>query len=231
MKKLTLIFSIVATISCTNDRKIELDTIKPIDREFLLYDNILSELVTSRFYDLYLGDIEDMTRLQVEYGDVQSPDLLSYDTIVRKLRIRMESDTARQRTICLTDKFYRGPWKILLSFDSTYAHKIPTKYKDLMILVSNDTLAMRDTLDNPQDKYKPGDFHNAAFKIGSPKSKDDCQIGLVGFSKAFFNSTRDKAILYYEFHCGEKCGKGELLLVEYIKGSWKIKSIQRVWIA
>ena len=186
--------------------------------------------MTGHFYGLYLGDMNEMSGLRLEYGDEKNPDLLNYKTIVQKRRMRMEADTARQRVICLTDQL-RGPWQPLLAMDTAYAHKIPATYKELMVLVSNDTLAMRDTLDNVQDKYKPKDFHHAAFKIGSSKTNENCSIGEIGFSKVFFNSTRDKAILYYEFYCSGNCGKGELLMLEYIEGAWKIKTIRRIWIS
>lgn len=55
-------------------------------------------------------------------------------------------------------------------------------------------------------------------------------VGVIGFSKIYFNKTFDKAILYYEFFCGEKCASGKMVFVEKGHDKWKIKGQKRVWI-
>lgn len=55
-------------------------------------------------------------------------------------------------------------------------------------------------------------------------------VGVIGFSKIYFNKTLDKAILYYEFFCGEKCASGKMVFVEKGHDQWKIKGQKRVWI-
>lgn len=56
-------------------------------------------------------------------------------------------------------------------------------------------------------------------------------IGVIGFSKIYFNETRDKAILYYEFICGVKCASGEVVFIEKVHDQWKVKGQKQVWIS
>ncbi len=66
------------------------------------------------------------------------------------------------------------------------------------------------------------------FKVSQGTGR--CEIGALSFSKIVLNSTEDAGILYYEFVCGEKCGKGELLIVERKQDKWAIAQRRRLWI-
>jgi len=54
-------------------------------------------------------------------------------------------------------------------------------------------------------------------------------IGVLSFSKIYFSHEADKAILFYEFVCGPKCGVGEVVLLEKVKGKWRIVTYKRIW--
>lgn len=59
----------------------------------------------------------------------------------------------------------------------------------------------------------------------------DWDIGKIAFSRIIFQDSKQKAMLYYEFICGGKCGFGEVLLVEEIGKRWVFRGRQELWIS
>jgi hypothetical protein len=84
-----------------------------------------------------------------------------------------------------------------------------------------------DSLNSPQKQFVPGDFQPSSFNVRAA----GCSIGRISFSNIFLNKLRDKGLLYYEFHCGEKCGKGEVLVIEKRDGQWVIQKNFKLWIS
>ena len=56
-------------------------------------------------------------------------------------------------------------------------------------------------------------------------------LGRFTFSKIIFNSTFDKAILYYDIQIHGKNGKGEALFIELEDNRWRIKEHEEFWIS
>lgn len=54
-------------------------------------------------------------------------------------------------------------------------------------------------------------------------------IGVISFSRIYFDEKGSKAILFYEFNCGPKCGSGEIVFLERENGKWKIVEYKRIW--
>lgn len=54
-------------------------------------------------------------------------------------------------------------------------------------------------------------------------------IGVMGFSRIYFNKEVDKAIVYYEFNCGPKCGTGEVVFIEKVAGKWMVIAYKGIW--
>lgn len=54
-------------------------------------------------------------------------------------------------------------------------------------------------------------------------------MGVISFSRTYFSKEADKAILFYEFNCGPKCGSGEIVFLERANGKWKIVEYKRIW--
>ena len=67
----------------------------------------------------------------------------------------------------------------------------------------------------PHDKSK-----NVFFGLG---------IGILSFSKIYFNKDSSKAVIYYEFICGPKCGVGEIIFLNKTWSKWKIEKYKRVF--
>src|SRR5687767_9727090 len=54
-------------------------------------------------------------------------------------------------------------------------------------------------------------------------------MGVMGLSRIYFNKNGDKAILFYEFNCGPKCGTGEVVFIIKTGEKWKVEKYKRVW--
>lgn len=54
-------------------------------------------------------------------------------------------------------------------------------------------------------------------------------MGVISFSRTYFDEKGGKAILFYEFNCGPKCGAGEIVFLERESGRWKIVEYKRIW--
>ena len=55
-------------------------------------------------------------------------------------------------------------------------------------------------------------------------------IGQISFSEIKW-ADKENGILYYEFFCGTKCGKGEFVSVRKVKGRWNIIETVQLWTA
>jgi hypothetical protein len=56
-------------------------------------------------------------------------------------------------------------------------------------------------------------------------------LGRFTFSKIIFNSTLDKAILYYDIMISGKNGHGEALFIELENNKWRVKEHHEFWIS
>jgi hypothetical protein len=230
MKRLLPLMYLLILFCCNREKKIT------IDDELRLYQDILSELVTRDFYNFYLGEEEVYTLRKKYIDNSYHPDTISYNGEIEKLRKGIELDTSKQRTICFRNKFTVGPWIALGSEVFMDTMNMFQQLRDIIgttqtELISDSLRMLSDSLRIPQEKYLASDFKSSVFKIGSFTEANRCEIGTIGFSRVFRNTMRDQAILYYEFHCGEKCGKGEILLVEKKNNKWIINKKRRMWIS
>ena len=54
-------------------------------------------------------------------------------------------------------------------------------------------------------------------------------MGVFSFSRIYFNKEADKAILFYEFNCGPKCGTGRVVFLIKENNKWKVEKYGDVW--
>lgn len=54
-------------------------------------------------------------------------------------------------------------------------------------------------------------------------------LGVLTFSRTFYSEDGTKGLVYYEFMCGRKCGRGEILLVEKGKTNWVVLRNFTLW--
>lgn len=203
---------------CTTDRSA---TLRASVHQPEVYNDILNELVKNHFYNLYLGpDFE-----QIEQKFHFKRDSPEYKREVEKLRMSVDSDTSKQSGICIRNKFSSVRLSQLSIDNFNDSIDNPGDPRNIIKIVSTDYKHVYDSLTTPQE-FSADYFQTRSFKVNTKP----CKIGIICFSKVFFNKQGDKGLLYYEFICGEKCGKGEILVIENKAGDWTIEKNLRLWI-
>lgn len=228
MKKLTFIISILLVTYC-GDRNPANQEVKKMDERLKLYNDVLNELVENHFYDLFLGK-ENITRLQKSYLlDISNPDTINYNRELRELKTLIKSDTARQLSICFLKDLVmlRNYFQVFTESEILDGKSGSPGFRSDLEEFSPNPSQVLDSLKEIQHQNSYKDFNPQYFKISN--NREDCKIGKVGFSKIYFNESHNRAILYYEFVCGEKCGKGEMLTVELDNGKYVIKKRSELW--
>lgn len=184
---------------------------KTDDPQLQVYNDLLIELVEVQFHNLSFDEsITDTTSIKTIY--------LSHNSYHKQL----------------FEEFRVGLWKAPTPTAGDGIRPLLAKY-DL------DSAAIFTDLSKAQQKYKAADFQACTFKVGSlgeaeiwykleAKLKENL-IGQVSFSEIYWNKQQDKGVLYYEFYCGTKCSKGELIGFEKVNGRWKISDSEQLWVA
>lgn len=55
--------------------------------------------------------------------------------------------------------------------------------------------------------------------------------GSIRFSRVAFSRNHARALVYVDYHCGGRCGTGELILLRRTGGGWDVAERKRVWIS
>jgi hypothetical protein len=203
------------------------------DLQLQLYNDILIELVEQHFYLLYLGmpvnNEIDKARLQV------GNDTTKWAKIERKIifeQNKLFGHPEEFSTIYL-DTALRNPiseWRQLANTDwMDYNHTIKT-FIDEYAPHQQEIIAR---LRSCQRTYTADQFQGCTFRIESVQKRKRLLdgIGTVRLSNVYLNENQTSGLLYYEFLCGPRCSKGEVLIAERVNGRWKIKSIHQLWIS
>lgn len=194
------------------------------NEEIKAYSEILNEIVDHRSYNLYLG--EDEERIFKDY--VHHPaDTIRIDKEVIRLQNNIFNDTARFCTIYLdtipTRKF--NCWAYFIKDSSEFGTRLQNAVRE----VSDNPAIVVNTVGSIQSRYQPKDFTLCTSKIEMSFPLDStchhCCIGVIRLSKIFFNSTRNKGLLYYEY-VGRN---GNLLNIAKVNDRWTIISSIRTW--
>ncbi|BDW93369.1 hypothetical protein MACH07_22010 [Flagellimonas marinaquae] len=71
------------------------------------------------------------------------------------------------------------------------------------------------------------------LKSSSSSLKVGSGISRVGFSRIYFNKTKDKAILFFEIFCGELCYERNLVFIskDDITGQWTVVDVDTLEVA
>ncbi|WP_460619292.1 hypothetical protein [Hymenobacter ruber] len=215
-----------------------------------LYNQVLTELIEQRFYSKYLSDsVSEMIQRQLDaqfpqgyYSIKDTATIKRYITAQQALdavqQNRLFNDSSHFKTIYLDTSSRRG---FLTKID--LPHSTPPEggryFAELNSLLSQivlpDMPAAITQLNLPNNDIFPVDFQLCTAKIAfrplTHKRPWDKQLGIISFSKPVFNATQTKALLRYDWHCGGKCGFGELLIVEKTNSAWRIKQALMLWIS
>lgn len=230
-----LILMVLASCSTPDYKICEFET---KDVELKLYHDILTELIEQHFYNGYLrqvaGDIENRyPNTTIGFANTSA---FKKDLIL--LQNKLFNDTAKFETIVYRPSLAEGPWKYIYK-DTTnfliFAKVDTTKYireiRTFLTSFTSDWEAVADTIAKSQTKYTSENFKLCTARVIPGQHFYEGDIGVVAFSKVFMNKDKNQGLLYYEFRCHGKCGKGEIILVQYINERWSVRDIMQLWIS
>jgi len=204
-----------------------------------IYNDVLNCLIKNHFYGYYLGDASDT--LYAKNNEMRM-DTSEINSDKRILTLALLKDSTKLCAIYLNEDTASGktfPWELDMNTgNGQKIEKILTKY-------SENVSGIITQLSTRQSLYKAGDFYSSIARIysihnmknydmntGTVRGQNDkCVIGIVSLSNIVLNEAKDKGILYYEFYCGVRCARGELVEIEKKQGGWKIVNTKMFWIA
>ena len=194
------------------------------NEEIKAYSEILNDIVDHRSYNLYLR--EDEERIFKDY--VAHPaDTIKIDKEVVRLQNKIFNDTGRFCTIYLDTISNRkfNSWVYFFKDSSEFGIRLQKAVRE----VSDNPAMVFNTVGSIQTRHRPKDFTLCTSKMEMNLPLDStchrCCISVIRLSKIFFNSSRNKGLLYYEY-VGRN---GNLLNIAKVNGSWTIVSSIRTW--
>ncbi|MDF7811871.1 hypothetical protein [Hymenobacter sp. YC55] len=215
-----------------------INSVTNISNDVNTYNDVLNDLIYNHFYSRFLGS----SARKVYEG--MSPS--KFDTAIMHRRQRnmtqdLLKNKARLCVIYLNKDTLNKNFTIKLDGDERFASIL----KNIIAKYDNDISKVLDKLSAREQRYKPSDFHVQIAKVSavygvnkiydkygeSTNRNDDCIVGVVSMSKIVFNKEKDKGLLYYDFFCGNKCAKGEIIEILKINNRWKIINAVQLWVS
>lgn len=226
MKNLLTILILIICLACVKEKN---KRIIYTDQDLQLYNDVFTHLIRYDTYHSVLNDNEVWPLIQKYLHNDKVIDTATYNREIEKMFVEIEFDTSKQKSIALNVKFLMEN-KESFDFLLTDTSKFNLDFKNLVSTFSNNAQIIFDTIGLPQVKYNYKDFYSPYCKIGPSAKYIGGDIGF-SFSKIYYNKKHSKAILYYDFYCGGKCGKGEFLFLINTFEGWKITSRYMAWIS
>ena len=218
MKGLQTALIFLILFSCNPDKKVCEFTSD--NEELMIYNNILTDLVENRMHGRYLGGKEEDIRAKYYY-DEEEVDTARIDVELIKAHNDIFNNPSKFCTLYL-DTLTRQ----VFYYDSIRFEQ-DIEFKNLITKYTNDPRAAVDSLNSLQEKYSPGDFGLCTAKIDrieNWKNDSTCSFGRLRLSKIILNDTKDKGVMFYDWHCGSIGLCGHSGIVEFTKETkrWEI---------
>lgn len=201
-----------------------------VEEKVGLYNDVLDQIIMNKYYHHCLIPDENIDRMvnALHHGTIDS---LTYS------RIEDSLTTVRKNRLpkCVLD--FTDDFQIYAKSRELNDIKfsITEALKDTFIISNFGGVSINaivDTLSQPSALKATDLAVNYLEIVPYLKRKKRLYgegMGVMGLSKIYFNRDLDKAILYYEFNCGPKCGTGEVVFIAKTGLRWEVKSYKRVW--
>jgi hypothetical protein len=186
------------------------------------YRDVLQQLIMDRYY--YACMFED-GRMEKRYNDMieHKVDRDVLEEFVDSLK------EARKRIGPKCEVRYSNSNDIRSTID-TYGDSLTSDwfadgwFQGVLLKTINDTLSQGinlpvEDLSMPFLKIVP---HQGSRFIGGGNN-------VISLSRAYFGDDGTKAVLYYDYACGGKCGVGKILFVAWESGGWRIVKMKDLW--
>ena len=201
------------------------------DERSKLYNDVLNQIINDR-YCHYCSEPGDF--IKKKYGEFIEGkiDSIAYFDALDSIK---SVDTQSKR--CLLEYsedlhiFYIEKNKVDTSMNFSIQRNLQDSFiaeyfKSATALAIADTLALKASL--TANDLSGGCMEITPY-VSNPDNPFKNGMGVFGFSKIYFNQELNKAVVYYEFMCGRKCGRGEVLFVEKVNMQWRISTYKRIW--
>jgi hypothetical protein len=224
MRLIIYILIVICFLACDSNSRVSKE-----DR-LTLYNDVLDQIVTENYFQHCL-DYERMDIVHKDFvrGRIDSLTyLLIRDSLeqIRKVRSpKCKLDYAEEFQVLIRGGHLDNDIKrsITENLNGSFANEF---LKDVSVSVIADTLSQNASLVASDLAIGYLDIVPYEKKINKPFGDG---VGVISFSKPFFNKNISKAILFYEFNCGPKCGAGEILFLERKLDKWKVVQYKRIW--
>ncbi len=192
------------------------------DERLNAYNDVLNELIETRFYNFYLGAEADELPFTDGNNAAERRELL-------KQRNRLFGDSSRFGVLYL-DTALRpcfSPVSVYLAAGNPSSRE----FLQAVSSFSNQPQSVIDSLNQFQQSYTAADFKSCFAMIRSVREIDTTRFGIgrLRLSAICFDKQHSRGILYYEFRCGWLCAKGEVLVIEKKAGRWQIVNSYEKW--
>jgi hypothetical protein len=224
MKKNMLFFLFIFLVGCKEQERE--NTVIQSNPSLQLYNDVLIELVEKHFYLRYLGE----EGKNILYYSNQRENSTKIENKRIHSHNKIYGDSAKFKTVFLIDT------SINISLNFNYY--INRSNKDALLMTKDfqtNTANILDSLNSLQTDIKAKNLKSSTFIISSISKYTikslDKNIGLVSFSKVFFNLKKDEGILTCQLYCGDLCGRGLILKIKKKDKHWIIVNRKTTWVS
>lgn len=234
MRKIFVVLVLTGLLtSCINNYKI--CNCNSENEKIKIYNEILNELVEQHFYSKYLNIDEEIDEFYSK--NISNPEQFkkNYKKFEReriKLHNKLYEDSSKCCNLYL-DTLTQPSFEKWIYYQNV-TDLFDVKLKNIITELSENGQYVLDSL-NSNMEMNLSDFHLCSSRLVYSNERnwqnDKCEIGTVSLSKVFINKNKTKGIMYYTFHCGFNCGRGEVIVIEKIKNRWTIIDAIMTWIS
>jgi hypothetical protein len=191
---------------------------------------VLDQIITENYFQ-YCLDYEGLDSVYNDFlvGRIDSVEYLSIrDSLVlirKKLPPKCRLDYADEFQLLTANHNLDEEIKLSIakSFDDPFVNEFLTNKSAAIVVDTLSQIAQLDAKDLVIDYLEIVPYDK---KTNRPYGDG---LGVISFSKPYFNENASKAILFYEFNCGPKCGVGEVVFLERKIGKWRVVQYRRMW--
>jgi hypothetical protein len=203
-----------------------------------IYNDVLIELVETATFQHYLAkslNYDSLFRASALYEPKDSSEIYAELTRINRLYSQHQEAIFNNPDLWCTvylhdqlDDFFLVLRNDKSQFDKEIGDALPL-----------DSVAIKnyipDTLQLKALKLDYKKFQSCTFKVAPisdiKPTNNNCYIGEVRFSTILLNKAQTKGWLYYEFRCGDMCGRGAYLTIEQVNSRWIIKKSQITYVS
>lgn len=221
MKPVIIILTILLLSCCTEQKKYNRLTI---------YDEVLEQLFMKEYYYYFIEPNAYALRMDSLYWIGKISDE-RYRKILFDLRdrgIRLGKTCQVDYLDSLTASYSYTKDEFISYFLNNSTNTIKANFKDQHLNEIASTLFTK-------ADFTSTDFKSKLIRVNKYKKERKYiwsnDVPVISFSEVHFNKSENHALVYFQYLCGGKCGRGWLLQLEKKEDHWKIIEYIETWVS